>query len=75
MATGLHPFAADSFLGTLHAIIAEPPAPPAQANKTIAAPLNNLILAMLDKDPARRPTAADVEAALATCQRAGRETH
>ena len=64
MATGLHPFAADSFLGTLHAIIAETPAPPAQSNKTIAASLNNLILATLDKDAARRPTAADVEAAL-----------
>ena len=39
MATGLHPFAADSLLGTLHAIIAETPAPPSQSNKTIAASL------------------------------------
>ena len=64
MATGLHPFAADSFLGTLHAIIAETPAPPSQSNPEIATSLDSLILAMLDKDAARRPTATDVEAAL-----------
>ena len=64
MATGLHPFAADSLLGTLHAIIAETPAPPSQSNPEIPTSLDSLILAMLDKDAARRPTATDVEAAL-----------
>ena len=64
MATGLHPFAADSFLGTLHAIIAETPPPPSRSNPEIATSLDSLILAMLDKDAARRLTASDVEAAL-----------
>jgi tetratricopeptide (TPR) repeat protein len=64
MATGLHPFAAGSFLGTLHAIIAEIPAPPSQSNPEIATSLDSLILSMLDKDAARRPSALVVEAAL-----------
>ena len=65
MATGQHPFAADSFLGTLHAIVSATPAPPSQSNPEIATSLDGLILATLDKDAARRPTAAEVEAALA----------
>jgi eukaryotic-like serine/threonine-protein kinase len=64
MAAGHHPFPADSLLGMLHAIVSTMPAPPSEWNQDISAPVDNLILAMLDKDAARRPTAAEVDAAL-----------
>jgi len=64
LATGRRPFAADSDLGVVHQILSAPPPPPATINQAIAAPLERLILRMLDKDARLRPTAADVEAAL-----------
>jgi predicted ATPase len=65
LATGCHPFSADSPVGVLHAILTQPPLPPARMNPEIPAPLEALILQMLEKDARLRPTAAEVDAALA----------
>jgi predicted ATPase len=65
LATGRHPFRADSEAGVLHAIVAEAPAPPARLRPDIPAPLAALIQHMLAKDPRLRPTAVEVSAALA----------
>jgi predicted ATPase len=65
LATGRHPFLADSAFSILHAIAAQPPLPPARLNPEVPAALDALILQMLAKDPHLRPTAAEVNAALA----------
>ena len=65
LATGQHPFPADSQLGTLHAILSQSPLRPSLLNPEIPAPLEALILQMLEKEPRLRPTAAEVDAALA----------
>ncbi len=64
LATGRHPFDADSLYGVQHAIVAHQPVPPARLNAEVTGHLEGLILQMLDKDASRRPTAADVAAAL-----------
>lgn len=63
-ATGQHPFAADPQTDILHAIASEQPIPPSQLSPEIPNALESLLVRMLDKDPALRPTAAEVEAAL-----------
>ena len=65
MATGKHPFNSDSIIATLHAIHSQAPLRPSALNPHIAQPLESLILAMLHKDASRRPTAAEVDKALA----------
>ncbi|HEY1377859.1 MAG TPA: AAA family ATPase, partial [Gemmataceae bacterium] len=65
LATGRHPFDAGSRHATLHAIMTEPPLPPARLNPEIPAALDGLIVQMLAKDARLRPTAAEVDAALA----------
>jgi predicted ATPase len=65
LATGRHPFPADSEAGLVHAIVTQEPLPPARLNPEVPAALDALILHMLAKDPRRRPTAAEVDAALA----------
>jgi predicted ATPase len=65
LAAGQHPFPADSASSILHAIAAQPPLPPARLNPEVPAALDALILQMLAKDPRLRPTAAEVEGALA----------
>jgi predicted ATPase/serine/threonine protein kinase len=64
MATGRHPFQADSPVATLYAIHSQAPVPPSTLNPHIPRPLEAIILAMLHKDPSMRPTAAEVDAAL-----------
>ena len=64
LATGQHPFLADSEVGVLHAIIAQVQVLPSRLNPEIPAPLEALIQHMLAKDPRLRPSAAEVEAAL-----------
>ena len=64
LATGRHPFGADSTVGVLHAIIAQTPAPPSRLNPEVPASLQALIQQMLTKDSRLRPTAAEVAAAL-----------
>jgi predicted ATPase len=65
LATGQHPFLADSTFSILHAIAAQPPLPPARLNPEVPAALDALILQMLAKDPRLRPTATEVDAVLA----------
>ena len=65
MATGRHPFTTDSILGTLNAITAQVPVTPSRLNAEIPPAMEILILQMLQKDARLRPTAAEVEMALA----------
>ena len=64
MATGRHPFATDSILGTLNAITLQVPVTPSRLNPEIPTAVEMLILQMLQKDARLRPTAAEVEVAL-----------
>ena len=64
LATGAHPFLAASQLGTLNAILSQAPVRPSLLNPEIPAPLEALILQMLEKEPRLRPTAAEVDSAL-----------
>lgn len=64
LATGQHPFGADSMVGVLHAIIAQSPAPPSRLNPEVPVSLQTLIEKMLTKESRLRPTAAEVAAAL-----------
>ena len=57
LATGQHPFRADSEVGVLHAIVTQTPVPPSRLNPEVPAPLEALIQHMLAKDsppPAHR---------------------
>jgi predicted ATPase len=64
LATGQHPFEAESLFGVLEAIVSHRPVSPSRLNDELPEQLDALILSMLDKDPARRPTALDVAAAV-----------
>jgi serine/threonine protein kinase/predicted ATPase len=64
LTTGQHPFTADSEASILHAIVVQEPLPPAHLNPELSTAMDALILHMLAKDPRRRPTAAEVDAAL-----------
>ena len=59
MITGRHPFHADSSIGVLHGIQFS-----TAAASGAGADLDEVLIAMLQKDPALRPTAADVVARL-----------
>jgi predicted ATPase len=65
MSTGRHPFATDSILGTLNAITGQVPVTPSRLNPEVPPEIEILILQMLQKDARLRPTAAEVEIALA----------
>ena len=71
MATGRHPFRAETLIGILHAITLQTPASPISLNPEIPAALDELILRMLDKDAGRRPTADEVAQALRDAEREG----
>jgi len=60
MATGRHPFRAESGLACMHRIISEAPLSPSKLSPGIAADLETVLLKMLEKDPRLRPGAADV---------------
>jgi predicted ATPase len=64
LATGKHPFLADSEIGVLHAITTQVPLPVSCLNPGMPASLEALIERMLAKDPRLRPTAVEVDAAL-----------
>ena len=66
MATGRHPFPSDSVLGTLHAIVTGTLVAPSNVNPALSRELDGLILAMLERKAAMRPTAAEVDSALAS---------
>jgi tetratricopeptide (TPR) repeat protein len=65
IAAGRHPFVTDSMLGTLNAIAGQVPVIPSHLNPEISPAIETLILQMLEKDARLRPTAAEVETALA----------
>ena len=64
LATGTHPFRSDSPLDTAHAIAHANPKSPSVLNHEIPAALNSLLLAMLAKNPGKRPSAAEVASRL-----------
>jgi predicted ATPase/serine/threonine protein kinase len=64
LATGRHPFEADSTLGTLHAITTGRVPSPKDVVPETPALLEDLLMAMLARPESDRPTARDVEAAL-----------
>jgi predicted ATPase len=66
MATGRKPFKGGSEIAWMYQITHDEAAPPAALNPELPLALDALILAMLDKRPERRPTAAEVAAALTT---------
>ncbi len=65
LATGVHPFRSATLLGILQQITTETPVAPAQLNPALPATLNALILRMLAKQAEARPTAGEIEQALA----------
>jgi serine/threonine protein kinase len=71
LATGQHPFQADSQLGVLQAILSQTPLPPARLNPQIPAPVAALIQQMIEKDARLRPTAIEMVAVLAESSDAG----
>ena len=60
LATGQHPFQSETLMGYLHAISFQNPASLSRLKPEIPSPLNDLVLRMLEKEPSRRPTAAEV---------------
>jgi serine/threonine protein kinase len=66
LATGRHPFHASSDIAMLSAIILREPQPASLLNPRIPPELDALLLRMLSKEPALRPSAAEAEAALGT---------
>jgi eukaryotic-like serine/threonine-protein kinase len=66
--TGSHPFSIGSPFEILHAIATVDPEDPSSRNPAIEPAFNSLILAMLRKDPARRPSAAEVSEQLKRIQ-------
>jgi tetratricopeptide (TPR) repeat protein len=60
MLTGVHPFYAASTMGMLGAILSKPAAPPSTHRRTVAPALDALVLRMLAKEAAERPTAREV---------------
>jgi TolB-like protein len=71
LATGQHPFSAETLVGYLHAITLQTPPPPSQLRPGIPAALDALILRMLKKDVSQRPTAGEVAQALQEMERHG----
>jgi serine/threonine protein kinase/tetratricopeptide (TPR) repeat protein len=58
--TGVHPFAAASTMGMLGAILSKPAAAPSTHRRDVAPALDALVLRMLAKDAADRPTAREI---------------
>ena len=66
LAAGRHPFESEYAWATAHAIHTREAAPPSSVNREVPAWLDDLILSMLQRHAATRPTARCVETALAT---------
>jgi eukaryotic-like serine/threonine-protein kinase len=60
LVTGTHPFLLASPIDTAHAIASAEPKPPRDLQRDIPPTLNSLLLEMLAKDPAARPSAVQV---------------
>ena len=68
MATGRRPFVAATHLAVLTSIISDQPVPMGRVNPLVPRALDDLVQQMLEKDPARRPSAPEVERQLAAMQ-------
>jgi len=64
MATGRKPFRAGPEMSVMYQIVHDQPPPPSALNTDLPVPLDALIVRMLRKQPADRPSAAEVAAAL-----------
>lgn len=71
LATGRHPFKSDSLVGYLHAITLQAVSPLTSLKPEIPVSVEALILRMLEKDPEKRPTAAEIARALEEIDRHG----
>jgi serine/threonine protein kinase len=71
LATGRHPFKAETLVGYLHAITLQEPPPLRQWRPELPAALNDLILRMLSKDARQRPTASEVAQTMQDIERHG----
>jgi serine/threonine-protein kinase len=60
MLTGRQPFRAALEVAVAHSIVHEAPVPPSDLRPDIPAALEELVLSLLEKDPARRPARADL---------------
>lgn len=69
LATGAHPFPASSDVAAVSAILTAPTPSASRSNPALPQAFDALISSMLEKDPRRRPTAGDVEAALSAMGR------
>ena len=69
LATGQHPFRAETTVGYLHAITLQTPPPPSRLRRGIPAALDELILRMLHKEARQRPAAEQVAEALHEIER------
>ena len=65
MATGREPFLGETTMDIMKQILEQDPLPPRRLRPEISEEWEVLILAMMARDPARRPTAAEAAAALA----------
>lgn len=62
--TGQHPFAGETAIGTLHAIVNDPVISPVRLNLEVPRPLATLVEGMLHKEAQLRPTAQQVSTSL-----------
>jgi eukaryotic-like serine/threonine-protein kinase len=69
LATGQHPFKAETLVGYLRAITLQEPLPLTSWQPELPVGLNALILRMLNKDASRRPTASEVAETLLALER------
>ena len=65
LATGHHPFMADSPIGVMNAILSQSPLRPSRLNPEVSPAFEDLILRMLEKEPQLRPAASEVDDVLA----------
>ncbi|MEO6878751.1 MAG: serine/threonine-protein kinase, partial [Gemmatimonadaceae bacterium] len=70
--TGVHPFSAPSTMGMLGAILSKPAAAPSSHKRGLSSTLDSLVLQMLSKDAAARPTARAVSDTLRLYAGSGR---
>jgi serine/threonine protein kinase/tetratricopeptide (TPR) repeat protein len=61
LATGHHPFMAESQISAMNAILTQQPMPPSRINPEIGASFEALIMGMLEKDERLRPTASAID--------------
>src|SRR5688500_11651406 len=71
LATGSHPFKAETMIGYLHAITSQTPSSMTSIKSHLPAALDDLILRMLEKDAGLRPTASEVAQALQEIEKYG----